>query len=160
MRKIETRVRRQKDIALAAKAAGDEDLQWECSEKIKALADRYDEVCKASGLSQQRNRMRVEGFRPYREKAQKAPLPPRSTAVNVPYTTGATRMEEDIIKTEDGYTWIEPGATKAKVDDRMSIGNGGAGDKWWIGLTDEERRAVDALCVRCLQEGRYKKATV
>lgn len=66
MRKLETRVRREKDIAVAAQAAGDDDLRKQCQAQIKKLAERYTLVAKASGLSQRRERMQVEGFKPYK----------------------------------------------------------------------------------------------
>jgi hypothetical protein len=68
MRKIETRVRRQKDIAVAAQAAGDDTLRKQCQDSIKALANEYIKVSRASGLAQRSERMQVEGFKPYKEK--------------------------------------------------------------------------------------------
>jgi hypothetical protein len=67
MRKIETRVRRQKDIAVAAQAAGDDTLRKQCQDSIKALANEYIKVSRASGLAQRSERMQVEGFKPYKE---------------------------------------------------------------------------------------------
>ena len=63
MRRIETQVRREKDAAIAAKAAGDEDLRQDCQRNINDLARKYAEVAKAAGLAQRKDRMRVEGFR-------------------------------------------------------------------------------------------------
>ena len=68
MRSIETDIRRQKDIAVAAKAANDVDLQREAQIRINALSKKYDNVVNASGLSARRNRMVVEGFKPMRIK--------------------------------------------------------------------------------------------
>lgn len=63
MRQIETDIRRQKDIAVAAKAAGDMDLRRECQGKINRLTSKYNKVVEASGLDAHRDRMVVQGFR-------------------------------------------------------------------------------------------------
>lgn len=63
MRQIETDIRRQKDIAVAAKSAGDMDLRRECQGKINRLTSKYDRVVEASGLDAHRDRMVVQGFR-------------------------------------------------------------------------------------------------
>jgi len=66
MRNIETEVRRQKDTAVAAQAAGDDALRKECQQKINALVRQYAAVAKASGNDEKRQRMTVEGFRAVR----------------------------------------------------------------------------------------------
>ena len=66
MRNIETEVRRQKDTAVAAQAAGDTALRKECQQKINALVRQYAAVAKASGNDEKRQRMTVEGFRAVR----------------------------------------------------------------------------------------------
>lgn len=63
MRQIETDIRRQKDIAVAAKAAGDMDLRRECQGKINRLTSKYNRVVEASRLDAHRDRMVVQGFR-------------------------------------------------------------------------------------------------
>lgn len=63
MRRIETQVRREKDAANVARAAGDDELRRECQRRINALAHKYEEVAKAANLAQRKGRMRVEGFR-------------------------------------------------------------------------------------------------
>jgi len=63
MRQIETDIRKQKDIAIAAKAAGDMELRRECQGKINRLVRKYDNVIEASGLDTHRDRMVVQGFR-------------------------------------------------------------------------------------------------
>lgn len=63
MRKVETEIRRQKDIGVAAQAAGDKDLRQEAQRSINALSRKYSEIAKAAGLSERRDRMTVEGFR-------------------------------------------------------------------------------------------------
>ena len=62
-RRVETAVRAQKDIAIAAKASGDDVARREAQSKINALQDHYEKVSNAAGLDMQRDRMRVAGFR-------------------------------------------------------------------------------------------------
>lgn len=62
-RRIETAVRYQKDIAVAAKASGDMPLRREAQAKINALDERYRMISEKAGLSEQRERMAVSGFR-------------------------------------------------------------------------------------------------
>ena len=63
-RKIETEIRKQKDIANMAKAAGDDDLRREAQYKINMLKNKYVELSKASGLPTKMERASVAGFRP------------------------------------------------------------------------------------------------
>lgn len=63
MRRIETDIRRQKDIAVAAEAAGDDDLRQECQQKINTLSGQYAAVAKTAGIREDRGRMVVQGFR-------------------------------------------------------------------------------------------------
>lgn len=68
MREIETAVRREKDTAVAAQAAGDDTLRQQCQRNINALVRRYAEIAKASGNAEKRQRMTVEGFRAVKAK--------------------------------------------------------------------------------------------
>lgn len=61
-RRIETAVRYQKDIAVAAKASGDIVARRECAYMIRELDKRYAEISKAAGLIEKRERMKVSGF--------------------------------------------------------------------------------------------------
>lgn len=71
MREIETAVRREKDTAVAAQAAGDDALRQQCQRNINALVRRYAEIAKASGNAERRQRMTVEGFKPVRVAGRK-----------------------------------------------------------------------------------------
>lgn len=62
MRQIETEIRRQKDVGVAAEAAGDPTLRQEAQLKINALSAKYGQVANISGLAERHDRMRVEGF--------------------------------------------------------------------------------------------------
>ena len=70
-RRIETAVRRQKDVAIAAKAAGDAVQRRKSQDVINALMDRYDKVTEAAGLHIQYGRMRVDGFKAVSQKELK-----------------------------------------------------------------------------------------
>lgn len=63
MRQIETEIRRQKDVAVAAQKAGDSTLRQQCQQKINALSAKYSRVAQTSGITPRRDRMTVEGFR-------------------------------------------------------------------------------------------------
>lgn len=62
-RDIETAIRHHKDLAIAAKEAGTEDLQMQAQYKINQLTNKYAELSKASGLATKIERMQVKGFR-------------------------------------------------------------------------------------------------
>lgn len=68
MREIETEIRRQKDVAVAAQYAGDDTLRQSCQKKINALARKYNTVAQASGITPRRDRMTVQGFKPVKVK--------------------------------------------------------------------------------------------
>ncbi len=70
-RKVETEIRKQKDIANIAKAGGDDDLRREAQEKINLLASKYAKLSEVSGLPTKVERMQVSGFR--RVKAESTP---------------------------------------------------------------------------------------
>ncbi len=63
MRRLETEVRRWKDTANAARVAGDDTLRRQCQMRINALAAKYAQVSKLSGLPMRKQRMSVEGFK-------------------------------------------------------------------------------------------------
>lgn len=72
MRRIETSIRAQKDIAVAAKAEGDMPARREAQRNINAWRDLYDRVAQAAALDERPDRMNVSGFRPVKaaEEAQ------------------------------------------------------------------------------------------
>ena len=100
-RRIETAVRAQKDIAIAAKASGDDVARREAQSKINALQDHYEKVSKAAGLDMQRDRMRVAGFRQVKtieqlKNAAKSGII-SSDDVPIPKTLGAKGINYDIL---------------------------------------------------------------
>lgn len=63
MRKLELKIRQQKDTAILAKASGDTELRRECQGKISALTKKYKEVAEKAGLKTRFDKTRVEGYR-------------------------------------------------------------------------------------------------
>jgi hypothetical protein len=61
-RRIETEIRKQKDINILAKASGDDTLVNESQSKIRQLRNKYDKLCQISGLQPQKRRMSVLGY--------------------------------------------------------------------------------------------------
>lgn len=70
-RRIETAVRRQKDVSICARAAGNGPMRRDAQHTINALMDRYDKVTEAAGLKTEYDRMRVAGFKHTSEKELK-----------------------------------------------------------------------------------------
>lgn len=64
MRKLELKMRRQKDTAILAKACGDDELRRECQSNITKLTREYQAVADAAGLKPRFEKTRVEGFEP------------------------------------------------------------------------------------------------
>lgn len=67
-RKIETEVRHQKDRAVIAKAAGNDDLRREVQGRINLLTSKYAKLSEANGLPTKMERMQVKGFRSVKAK--------------------------------------------------------------------------------------------
>lgn len=65
MRRYELKIREQMDIAVAAKAAGDQVLQDQAQIQIEKLSADYESLSRASGIPMNPNRIRVEGFKRY-----------------------------------------------------------------------------------------------
>lgn len=63
MRRLETQIRREKDVANAAKEAGDDVLRKQCQIRINQLMQKYNSVAKTANLKPHRERTMVEGFR-------------------------------------------------------------------------------------------------
>lgn len=63
-RQIETAVRAQKNIAIMAKASGDDLARREAQRNINALEDQYSVISEAADLLEKKERMTVAGFRP------------------------------------------------------------------------------------------------
>lgn len=62
-RKLETEIRKQKDIQIMAKASDDDKLVGESQKNIKVLTNKYKELSKVSGLPTRLERMRVIGYK-------------------------------------------------------------------------------------------------
>lgn len=100
-RRIETAVRAQKDIAIAARASGDDFARREAQARINALQDHYDRISKAAGLDAQRERMSVSGFRAVKTVEQ-LKKPAKSGIIQlddilIPKSLGAKGINYDIL---------------------------------------------------------------
>ena len=62
-RKLETEIRKQKDIQIIAKASGNKELVQESQSKITQLTRKYKQLCDVSGLPTKMQRMRVSGYK-------------------------------------------------------------------------------------------------
>ena len=62
-RKLETEIRKQKDIQIMAKASGNKELVQESQQKITQLTHKYKELSDVSGLPTKIERMRVSQYR-------------------------------------------------------------------------------------------------
>ena len=95
-RRVETAVRAQKDIAIAARASGDDFARREAQARINALQDHYDRISKAAGLDAQRERMSVSGFRAVKTVEQLKGTPKYA-----------------ILKTQQNREWLKRGYDRA-----------------------------------------------
>ena len=62
-RKLETEIRKQKDIQIMAKASGNKELVQESQQKITQLTHKYKQLSDVSGLPTKMERMRVSGYK-------------------------------------------------------------------------------------------------
>ena len=62
-RKLETEIRRQKDMQIIAKASGNKELVKETQSKITQLTRKYKQLSDVSGLPTKMERMRVSGYK-------------------------------------------------------------------------------------------------
>lgn len=62
-RRLETEIRKQKDIQIIAKNANNSELVSQAQQKITQLTSKYKQLCQISGLPTKMERMRVSGYR-------------------------------------------------------------------------------------------------
>lgn len=62
-RRLETEIRKQKDIQIMAKASGQDDTVAESQRKISELTKKYKELSSKAGLPTRMDRMRVSGYK-------------------------------------------------------------------------------------------------
>ncbi len=70
MRKLETEVRKQMDIANMAKISGDDVLRREAQAKIRDIKKKYTEVSQAAGLKARWEKMEVASYKPLSKMEQ------------------------------------------------------------------------------------------
>ena len=62
-RRIETQIRKYKDRQIASNAIGDEEDVYLCQEKIRIYTNKYNQLCKVSGLPKKVDRLKVDGYK-------------------------------------------------------------------------------------------------
>lgn len=62
-RQLETKIRKEKDTQIMARAANNEQLIAQSQMNITNLTTKYNELCKVSGLPRKADRLRVSGYR-------------------------------------------------------------------------------------------------
>lgn len=62
-RKIETEIRKQKDIQILAKTSGDKDLMYSSQDKIRMLTNKYYQLSKKSGLPTKLERLQINNYK-------------------------------------------------------------------------------------------------
>lgn len=62
-RQLETKIREQKDIQIAGREAGNDDVVRESQKKITELNKKYKQLSEVSGLPTKKNRLRVSGYK-------------------------------------------------------------------------------------------------
>lgn len=69
-RRIELAIRKQKDKQVLARSSGEEfkEIAQESQRKINMLTDKYNQLCKISGLLPKKQRMSVSGYRKIKER--------------------------------------------------------------------------------------------
>lgn len=80
MRKLETKIRQQKDIANLAKASGDDVLRREAQANIRDLKAKYAQVAKKAGLRQRTDKMAVESYQAPPVESHQVPPPLQNAA--------------------------------------------------------------------------------
>ena len=119
-RKLETAVRYQKDIAVAAKAAGDMIARREAQANINRINAEYDRISKAAGLIPRHDRMSVAGFTRVKTvdqlKNASKPAIINMPDVKVIRSVGAKSLNDDILDLITGERfYIVPGTTISNV---------------------------------------------
>ena len=131
MRRIECEIRREKDTAVAAQAAGDDQLRVDCQLRINHLSGLYKQVTDAFGLTPRRERMTVEGFR-------------RAKILD--------KSEKDaIMSVEEWYEKYKPLKSDKTVPALRK-----ESEKWIESLSSEEKRAITKYSRNPGDEGEEK----
>ena len=143
-RKLETKVREQKDIANIAKASGNDILRREAQAKINKYTGIYENVSKAAGIPTKKERMTVSGFRPVKAKTSKNNSDKLLTAQN----------RNDIIKEKPKSSRN----TKIKVNNEISVQR--TIEKQGSALWSEEKRIKLRQHEKILSGNKHETAIV
>lgn len=113
-RRIETAVREQKNIANGAKAAGDSVLRREAQRNINRLQAQYAKISDAAGLTPEKERMAVAGFRKVKTADElKKPVKDATISKDTSTNNEGVHMTFDI--DVSNYKIISPVITTTKV---------------------------------------------
>ena len=111
-RKLETKIRKQKERQEAFKAAGDEVGTREAKRKIRLLRDKYNEVTEKAGLDAHYDRMNVV------KSGKSVDIAEKSGIINYNVSTGGLRNEITLTKKQldDVFSYAETlGIKKEKI---------------------------------------------
>ena len=116
-RRIETAIRYQKDIAVAAKASGDMVARRECAYMIRELDKYYGKITDAAGLLAKPERMRVDGFSAVKP-TDELKNPPKYGIINA--GNGKTYMRIYNADGKEKYRYLQTDAIQ-KLDSSQAI---------------------------------------
>lgn len=133
-RRIETAIRREKDVAIAAKAAGDDVLRRECQQRTGDLRKRYDSISQAAGLEVRTDKMAASGF---------GAVKTAELAAKTPEELAARAKTEAVLKAKED---IRTGKISRRINPQKQARHM-AGDKGYI-----EGRSVITVPMERLQE--------
>lgn len=141
-RQIETVVRYQKDIAIAAKASGDMVMRREAQANINRLTSEYAKVSNAAGLYEHAERMRVAGFRRVKTGDQLSNNKKDGLSIKIDELTPCLRKVStgELVETE--FKKISPTSK--------------AFSKWLFDWTKPEREGFDVYALRVKGERRVQ----
>lgn len=106
MRKIETAIRRQKDVATVARASGDDVLRRQAQKRISDLTAAYKRVSDASGLQTRAQRLYVSGFKDVKPAIVQSTMDISLPNINGVVPRGAEIQRERVIAGRGSSTAI------------------------------------------------------
>ena len=132
-RRLETKIRKEKDKAIFAKSAGDDELRREAQERINLLTHKYKQFSDASGLPTKMERASVAGFRKVKTKSELTNYTPGDT-ITIGRSVGAKAKNYRVKLPNGEYTEFAEGT---RITDIVTIA--GKGKKRTI---DEVQRLI------------------
>ena len=108
-RRLETKIRKEKDKAIFAKSAGDDELRREAQERINLLTHKYKQFSDASGLPTKMERASVSGFRKVKTKSELTNYTPGDT-ITIGRSLGAKAKNYQVKLPNGEYTKLTDGS--------------------------------------------------